>query len=471
MPLQPTPLRDGLFTRLEELAGIITSLPDELTDEEVVGLQRVLPPDTAQAIGAAFAPRVRRGSLPFLKLVARWVQQARRARQEGRRVIMIPFNFPPEVILVFKKAVPLTCEVLTTLGVAVLEGQGERYWDFATSLGLPDFLCSSSTIELGSILSGRDFSPDAIIQSTAGACDANSKIHEFVSLHLDIPQFFIEKPADSSSRGREQHRRYFRRFMSELEVFLGETLDEDYMREVLDQANLATELFYDFYDLHKISPCPVPNVFSLFSYGLRFSSWGQAGAVDAMRAMVELGRERHARGLYPAEREVARCLWLYVGYYFDLWGLFNWMEEQGITYLHDALSLYMPRHIDTTSKETMLDGLAEAVFEYPMTRQMGAGSMSLTWMEDMVHFIQDLNANCAIFSGHHACKQTWSVFSKVKADIVRRTGVPVLCLQGDAWSRQITPASAIRREITTFVDTVVARKSRRAARRRREKGP
>ena len=43
----------------------------------------------------------------------------------------------------------------------------------ATALGLPDFLCSSSTIELGSILSGRDFAPDGIIQSTAGACDAN----------------------------------------------------------------------------------------------------------------------------------------------------------------------------------------------------------------------------------------------------------------------------------------------------------
>lgn len=467
---RPAP-RDGLFDRLEELAGIITDLPDDLSDEEVVGLQRVLPPDTAKAIGAAFAPHVRRGSVPALKLVARWVQQARRARADGRRVILIPFNFPPEVVLIFRNAVPLTCEVLTTLGVAVLEGQGERYWEFATAMGLPDFLCSSSTIELGSILSGRDFEPDGIIQSTAGACDANSKIHEFVSLQMNIPQFFIEKPADATSRGKAQHRRYFRRFIGELERFLDEPLDEDHMRQVVEQANLATDLFYELYDLHKFIPCPVPNLFSLLSYGVRFSSWGQPGAVDAMRAMVDLSRDRLDRGLYPAPEEVARCLWLYVGYYFDLWGLFNWMEEQGITYLHDALSLCMPQHIDTTSKETMLDGLAEAVFEYPMTRQMGAGSMSLTWMEDMVHFIQDLNANCAIFSGHHACKQTWSVFSKVKADIVRRTGVPVLCLQGDAWSRQITPASAIRRELSSFVGGVVARKRRRAARRRRRRGP
>ena len=91
-------------------------------------------------------------------------------------MILIPFNFPPEVIHIFKGAVPLTCEVLTSLAVIALEGQGERYWDYATSLGLPDFLCSSSTITLGSILSGKDFQPDAIVQATAGACDANSKI-------------------------------------------------------------------------------------------------------------------------------------------------------------------------------------------------------------------------------------------------------------------------------------------------------
>jgi benzoyl-CoA reductase/2-hydroxyglutaryl-CoA dehydratase subunit BcrC/BadD/HgdB len=462
-----TPIRDGLFDRLVQLADVITALPDQLSDEEVAGLRRVLPADTARAIGAAFEPYLRRGSVPFLKLAARHVQQARRARAEGRKVILMPFNFPPEVILIFRSAVPLCCEVITTLGVAVLEGAGERYWDEATALGLPDFLCSSSTIELGSILSSRDFRPDGLVQSTAGACDANSKVHEFVSLHLGIPQFFIEKPADSSARSRAHQRRYFRRFIAELERFTGETLDEGYMRQVLELANEATDLWYEFYDLHKFTPCPVPNLFSLFSYGTRFTSWGQRRAVDALRAMTDLGRERLERGLYPAEEEIARCVWLYTGYYFDLWGLFNWMESRGITYLHDALSLFVPIHIDTTSKETMLDGLAEAVFDYPMTRTMGAGSMSLSWIEDMVHFIRDLDANCAVFSGHHACKQTWSVFSRVRDEITRQTGVPVLCLQGDSWSRRITTAADLRGQLDAFVGSVVARKRRRAARRRR----
>jgi benzoyl-CoA reductase/2-hydroxyglutaryl-CoA dehydratase subunit BcrC/BadD/HgdB len=459
--------REGLYERLEQLTTVITGLPDQLSDEEVEGLLRVLPPDTARSIRAAFSPHVREVSVPFLKTIGHWVQEMRRARDDGRKVILIPFNFPPEVIHIFKGAVPLTCEVLTSLAVIALEGQGERYWDYATSLGLPDFLCSSSTITLGSILSGKDFQPDAIVQSTAGACDANSKIHEFVSHEMGIPQFFIERPTDCSERGKAYHRRYFRQFIDELQEFIGEELDEEHVRSVLGHTNDAADLYYDFQDLHRVKPCPAPNVLAVFNYAIRFSVWGRPEATALMQKMVDLCRRRAEAGAYPAEEEVARCMWLYTGYYFDMWGLFNWMEDRGITYLYDALSLYQPLHSDLSSLDAMVDSLAATVFDYPMTRQMGADEMSVTWAEDMIHFIKDLDANCAIYSGHHACKQTWSVFSKVREQITRETGVPVLCLQGDSWNRQTTPVSALQEEIATFVDNVVAKKKKRTRRRRR----
>jgi len=462
---------EGLFARLTELTEVILALPDRISDHELEGLLELMPPDTARAVGAVFVPRVRPVGISFLKLLAGWIQEVRHARDQGKKVILIPFNFPPEVIRVFKGAVPLTCEVLTTLAVATLEGQGERYWDHAMALGIPDFLCSSSTVALGSMLSGRDFEPDGIVQATAGACDANSKIHEFAARTLEVPQFFVEKPADDSPRGAEQHRRYFRRFMAELEQFIGEELDEQHMREVLTQVDRGGQAFADLQDLRRFRPCPVPNLFTLYSYAVRFSSWGTEEAAEVAEEMVALSRARLERGDYPAPREVPRCLWLYTGYYFDLWGLFNWMEESGISYLDDALALFAHVPPDLTSKETMLDGLATTVFDYPMTRQMGASSMSAMWMEDMVGAIKDLGATFTIFSGHHACKQTWSVFSRVREEITRRTGVPVLTLQGDSWNRRITPVESLQQEIGTFVNTVVAPRQRSGRRRRRRKKP
>jgi benzoyl-CoA reductase/2-hydroxyglutaryl-CoA dehydratase subunit BcrC/BadD/HgdB len=453
--------KQGLFNRVEGLVKVVLEMDDELSDEEVEGLLRALPADTARSIEAMLNPRFRTVSIAFMKMIGRWMLEGSEAKGKELKTILVPFNFPPEVISIFRQARPLTCEILTTLGVSMLEGQGERYWDYAMGLGIPDFLCSSSTIELGSILSGSDFEPDALVQSAPGACDANSKIHEFVSHYMEVPQFVLEKPTERGARGQAQYRRNFRRFIRELEEFIGEELDEGHMREVLEKANEAVDVYYDLYELRKAAPCPVPNIFALFTYGVRFSTWGQQDAVDLMRMMVELSRERLEKGEYPAKEEVARCMWLYIGFYFDFLGLFNWMEENGISYLSDVLALCQPMRFDTTSKETMLDSMADSTFDYPMTRQMGADSMSMIWVEDMSHFIKDLGANCAIYSGHHACKQTQSVISQVRGEINKATGVPVLCLTGDSWIRRMTPTSVLQEELSSFVDNVVVKKKPR----------
>jgi len=90
--------------------------------------------------------------------------------------------------------------------------------------------------------------------------------------------------------------------------------------------------------------------------------------------------------------------------------------------------------------------------------------MSMVWLEDALHTIGDMEANCAIFCGHHACKQTWSVISLLRTELMKRAGVPVLCLQGDSWSRTITPIGVIQGEIEEFVNNVVRARRRKRAR-------
>src|SRR4030042_6745820 len=115
-----------------------------------------------------------------------------------------------------------------------------------------------------------------------------------------------------------------------------------------------------------------------------------------MQSMVDTARERLENGSYPSEREMVRSMWSYTSYYFDMAGLFNWMEENGITHLGDGLNLVFPRIVDTTSRETMLKGLAEIARNMPMTRQMGASSMSVQWLDDIMYASKELNAACVL---------------------------------------------------------------------------
>jgi len=448
---------EGLIDRAYEAFSIIDYLPDDLSDEEMEGVLHVLPGDLARTMEAFLARRIRKTSILFLKRMNDWLKNAHRTKQEGGKAILVPFNFPPEAVYIFEGAWPVTSEVLSTLGVLALEGQGERYWDYAMGLGLPDSSCSANMIEVGSVLTSEDFTPDAIISDCFGSCDINSKTHEFLARYMDIPLLFLEKPVDNTERGVNQYYKYFFKLVEEMEEFLGQKLDEDRMREVLGLANQASELYWELWDLHKFRPCPVPNIFSLMTYGTRFTQWGTQNAVDTMRSMVDVAKQRLEKRDYPADEEVARSLWTYTSYYYDMAGLFNWMEESGITHLGDGLDLVFPSVIDLTSRETMLRGVAEIARNMPMTRQMGASSMSVQWLEDITWAARELDADCCIYCGHHSCKQTWSGASVVRSELMKRERIPTLILQGDSWIRRMTPMSALQEYIEEFVKNVVKR--------------
>ena len=463
----------GLFDRLAFQLALLNLVPTPVLDKAggVLLSLRLFPENLASGAGALMAPHVREASIAFLKMIGKWVSNASKASRQGKKVILLPFNFPSELIHAFDSARPLTSEVLSTLGVAALSGQGEEYWDMAMGLGLPDHMCSANTIELGSMLGSEDFKPQAIISAAPGGCDVNSKIHEFVALYLGIPQFFLQKPPDDSGRGRKQYSRNMRTLISQLEAFLGEELTEAKLRKVLEKANRCTELYFELWDLHKAVPCPVPNLFSLLMYGTRFTMWGTDEAIKTLETMVKVSKLRLARQAYPAEKEVARCLWAYTSYYFDFQGFFNWMEDRGYTHLGDGLDLCFPRIVDTSSRDAMIEGLAEAAWNMPMTRQVGGESMSRSWTEDVIYAAKELKADCVIYCGHHSCKQTWSVVSILRSELSKRTGLPLLVLQGDAWIKRMTPISVLQQEIDEFIRNVVAKKPLKKRKIRGRPGP
>ena len=454
---------EGLINRVYEIFSIVDKLPYRLSDEEVEGIAHVLPSDLKKTMQAFLVPRIRGTSLDFLRMIKTWLDGAHEAKRQGKKVLLVPFNFPPEIVHCFENAWPITSEVLSTLGVTALEGQGERYWDYAMGLGLPDFACSANMIEVGSCLTESDFTPDAVISDCFASCDINSKTHEFLARYLDIPLLYLEKTVDNSERGVKQYYRYFMALVRDMEEFLGEKLDVERMRQVVEYANQASELYWELWDLHKFAPCPVPNVFSLMTYGVRYTMWGTEEGVKVMRSMVETSKKRLENKEYPAAEEVARSLWTYTSYYFDMAGLFNRMEENGITHLGDGLDLVFPQVIDTSSRESMLTGMAEIARNMPMTRQMGASSMSQQWLEDITWAMRELRGDCCIYCGHHSCKQTWSAATIVRNELLKRAGIPTLILQGDSWIRRMTPIETLQELIEEFVNNVVRKRRRRAS--------
>ncbi len=463
----------GIMDRGLKLFGLLEKLQGVPSDEELEGLLRLLPPDSRENIGALLAPEMREAGLVFLDMIRQWMYAARDARSLSpkKKVILVPFNFPPDLVHLFDSAVPLTTEVLTTVAALALPGGAERYWEFMQSLGLPDHICSANSVEVASLLSGKDFLPDAIISAAPGACDANAKVHEFLSHYQGIPQFILEKPVDDTPEGKAFYSRYFRTLIRQLEEFTGEQLNEDRVRGVVERGNRCTELYWELFEYRKMRPCPVPNLFNLFLSPVRFCMWGTEPGIRTLETMVDTVRRLHEAGVYPAAEERCRVLWAYTSFYFNVSELHRWMGKKGWSFLADVLSLYMPQPIDTSTMDTMIDGLVTAAWEYPMNRQMGTSSMSRAWVADMVWAAREMGADCVVHCGHDACKQTWSVVSILGEELMNQAQVPLLVLHGDSWMKTTTPITVIQQEMEEFIGNVVLgkKRTRRKVRRRRPK--
>ena len=463
---------ENAFERTLGILDLINKLPETFSDDELEGITDSIHPGLRNTVLGLFGMKAARGAeVFFIRKIAGLLNEAHEAQEAGKKVVYIPFTFPPEIIFAFENLIPLSTEVVGGLTVNVCTGQGERYWDFAMSMGLPDSLCSANTITVGSLCMGNTLRPDAIVSNSVGSCDPNAKIHAFAADYLDIPQFILEKPTGSSVVERKKYLQYLMALIEDLEEFAGERLREDRLREVMQRVYQAAELYHEIWELKKARPCPVPNIFNLTFIATRAQLWGREEAVDIMRRMVEVSKERmNGAGAEP-KQEIARVYISYIPFLFDFQGLYGWMEQRGISILGDAIWIQFFPPVDMSTKESMCEALAEIAFEFPMTRQMGAESMSMRWLEDICRAVEDLGADCCVYCGHHACKHAEGTLSHFRQEMMKRMKKPTLVLKGDAFDQRALPMELVHQELELFVDKVVARKHRPSVRRKRVERP
>lgn len=458
---------EGGFERAVGILEMINKFPDLLSDDDVEGAAGFVFPELRNTVlGLMELQSSRDLDVLFFRRLLGIFHEAQRAQAEGKKLIFIPFTFPPEIFWAFDNIFPLCTEIVAGAIVNICAGQGERFWDQAMGMGLPDSLCSANTIGMMSLIQGPGIKPDGIVYNTPGSCNPNAKIHAFAADYLGIPQFSLEKPVDESRRGRQFHFEGLKRLVAELEEWSGQEMREERLREVMELSYQAADLYKEYWELKKAKPCPVPNIFGLTLLALRSQMWGREEAVEIMQKMVDISKERLRKGEYAAPQELARVYITYIYYLFDFYNYFTWAEKNGITLLGDILAIHYFPELDFSSKESMLEGFAEIAFDYPMTRQMGASSISMKWLEDISYAAKDLGADACIFGGVHACKHTLGTVSYFRREMMKQNGLPTLILMGDVMDKRHLPMQMFQDEVKVFIDQIISKK--KSPRRKRK---
>jgi hypothetical protein len=119
----------------------------------------------------------------------------------------------------------------------------------------------------------------------------------------------------------------------------------------------------------------------------------------------------------------------------------------------DTLTYFDPDvgMIDTSSVDTMIEGLAWRVMNMPMGRQtMGFSDM---WINDFETVVKGHKADALILGGHMACKHFWALNKLMSDKIKEKTGIPCLRFEMDMFDKRFTPPAELRRIVGEFVET------------------
>ncbi|RJP68002.1 MAG: 2-hydroxyacyl-CoA dehydratase [Candidatus Abyssobacteria bacterium SURF_17] len=452
-----TPKADAI-ERIVEAFEMASALPEDMDLEspEMKALIEMMPESRRNTfLAMAKDPDVRKMSAVFNRCLGIYWRKLLSAKDEGKKVVFVPFNFAPEIFHALDM-IPVCVEVLTTMALTLEEGI-EPYLDLSVERGLPDTMCSAQRAVIGLFETGLLEKPDLLVNGALGSCDPNSKAFEYMAEKFNIPVLYLDIPFYHDKRALDYYAKGYKNIVKAIQEMTGAKLDVDRLREVVENTNRASELFFEINELKRNVPNPVPNYYNMHHTGMKLTMVGTPDAVEYYQTALDVSKDRFKRGKSVLPEERIRLLFLYTGYYFDN-SIYSWFqEEMGVSYVMDVLTAFdFNPLIDTSSVDSMLYGLAEEMLNLPMTRQLKGGwDMPDNWLSDMLYYARTYKADCGVFTGHTACKQAWGVYRLVADELKRQLGIPSLRLEGDGWDSRITPMSVIKDQFEEFFATLL----------------
>jgi benzoyl-CoA reductase/2-hydroxyglutaryl-CoA dehydratase subunit BcrC/BadD/HgdB len=320
---------------------------------------------------------------------------------------------------------------------------------------VPDDMCGLIKLGAYAVEKGLVPTPTGMI-AMLEPCDAQSVLHESWinnDAWKDVPYFALDPAYRSGKEDFEYFAGELRRMIAFLENLTGIKLDWNRLREVIEETNRQYEIWDEYNQLRRAVPCPGGS-FQGSGIGWAISQHimaGHPGATELFRMLFADEESRYKANKGWLEKENSRVLWA------DLIGTVNapigeWLEKEHGTVVVQDFQGYTPySHIDTSTEESMLLGLAKRnLAEVPMIRQ-ARGNVDV-FIEDVVRIVEDYKIDCVFFPGHVGHKDQSASVGFLR-EACRELGVPLLVLTMDIFDPRYLPMDKFTHIVNEFFET------------------
>ncbi len=409
-----------------------------------------------EVIESILKPKNKNTIVAHMSAVKRFVGDLASRIDEGQPVI---YNFAvttPEIFLGMDM-IPVCYELLPIYIAATFVGGVDDDIDTTEDEGLPGHICSAQKAPNGAIKSGKMPLPDLLVKSTV-PCNSSNMMYQWAQQEYGGELILLDSPYYANRRAFDYYLEEWKNMVKQVEKTTGRTLDEGLLRHHVELGNEQLSYLYRLQELRRQVPNPDPGMHRALDVAALYLSGVNREMVEYTKICFEEAQGRAERGesILPAGKKEIRTVWT--------WGLTphmiylpDWLEDNyGMSFLECGLS-FLPAdivgYVDTSSIDSMIEGLAWRSFHMPMGRT--GMTHADVMIEDFVGIAKSYHADAAVFSGHMACKHSWAVAKMLGDALQEQAGIPSFKWETDLLDTRFTPHASAKAQLAEFFETLI----------------
>jgi benzoyl-CoA reductase/2-hydroxyglutaryl-CoA dehydratase subunit BcrC/BadD/HgdB len=420
------------------------------TEKEYKNLLRYIP-SFSEVVGTLLSDR--EIGVATIKMINTYMENVLTAKERGKKTAVSTFCFSPSILYAMD-IVPITLELMTVMGTFLWKNGTSEYLDYCCEIGFTETSCSSQRGALGAYLAGLGVDIDIILNDSPGVCDTNANAFAFAAAYLDKPFYQLNMPSElTGERSMEYHRQDFKSMISFIEEHTGTKLEDEKLREILEEIKIQDEICDEIEDLQRIVPNPAPVEYAFYTYVAKFLFSGMKEATVVLSLMRDRLRENVEKGIsgLSSGNEQVRALFCYIDHYTTDFRMWKMLDRNDVTHVGNILSRQWDTgsllakdgdnnsgyEIDTKNIDSMIDSIAMINSRMPMVKSIrGPYDKPDMWLEDNLALAKLYNVDMIVYSGTPGCRNTWGMV-KLFARDTEKQGIPTHLMYSDAFDDRV----------------------------------
>lgn len=372
--------------------------------------------------------------------------------------------YKPDLLLINEDLVPPEIGKAMGLKVWLVEAMGIllpmlnpeamlKYIDEAENLGVNPDSCSLIKASVGMVTMEQLPKGTALVSSNM-PCDAGMASYSYIQKKYDTPIYRLDIPYNfKNDRAEKLMTDDLKGMIAFLEEHTPGRMDWDHLREICETRNRMMEHELELWDMISVKPAPLAAEAVWISHMWHFYVFpGHKIGEKVFERLAALAKKNLNKKIPAVENEKYRAvLWNPPFPHFA--DIFNQVErEYGITLIMDSMTYNHHSLIDTTTPETMLNGLSSIIMQGPMVRHTRGPAEN--YLDDIFSCVKQFNLDMVWVANHVGCKGSQAMNSILR-EKCRNMKIPLLILDYDLIDPRIVSHQGMIDQVKTFMENVM----------------